>query len=139
MKNIFKVMMGVAAVAVMLLTGNRDVKADPNYFYFEVVEGETAHIGVNIFHDILEFKYDTPAGSDWNDVSGLILLDSSHPKIYFRAKNPHQTLDSNSFEVEDGNVRVGGDILTLLEENVEINEMASYAFASLLWEPLISF
>lgn len=133
MKKIFKVLMGVAAVAMMLLTGTKEVKADPNYFYFEVVEGETAYINALDFQGMLEFKYDTPAGSDWDPVAaGLIRLDFSKPKVYFRAKNSRQKLDSNSFGVENGNVRVGGDILTLLDPSGNpTGGMGSGAFASL--------
>ena len=132
-KSVFKVMLGVATV-VALLAGARDVKADTDYFYIELIPGNgNVNIDPSSFSGKLEFTQDLT--QSWTPVSATVSLldDSNNNKVYFRAQDTFTTgeLDRNSFGMAGtGTVKVGGNIMTLLSPD-GTRTMEDHAFASL--------
>ena len=131
MKNAFKVMLGVAAVAVTILTGTKEVKAAPDYFYVELAEGCTAATvyarGLGSYY---EYTFDL---RNWENVTedDICLSTPSFTKVYFRAKrgqNDSIIPGRGRFETKSGSVKIGGDILTLLNQDPSQAQMGSNAF-----------
>ena len=132
MRKVFKVMLGVVAVAVTLLTGTKEVKAAPDYFYVELAEGTAATVEAPDLSDKYEYTFDL--SGTWKPVTGSTLLStaSNSTKVYFRATGNYPTIPGgNSFKTESGSVRIGGDILTLLNKNPSQAQMGSAAFQHL--------
>ena len=121
MKNVFKVMLGVTAVVVALLTGARDVKADPDYFYIELLpENDSVTISAMYCEGKLEYTQDLSSQS-WTQVGSTVSLsdEAGHNKVYFRAQAGFTSgMLNGQFEINgNGNVKVGGNIMTLLSQD----------------------
>ena len=136
MRKVFKVMLGVAAVAVTLLTGTKEVKAEePNWFYFELAKGSAAAT-VDASNVSSEYQYTFDLNVTWQDVTGSTLLSTAtgNTKVYFRAKDGQDNeriLQDHFFETRGDSVRIGGDILTLLNPNPRQDQMGDDAFQQL--------
>ena len=144
MKNVIKVMLGVAAIAVILLTGTKEAKADPNYFYIELAEDcDEATVNASNLINVPEYSFDlsTWKSADEEDIDGkkdiTLSTASDHRKVYFRAKSGgnYSTISSgtNTFQIPKGKVRIGGDILTLLKAEPGPNQMGDSAFQYLFY------
>ena len=137
MRKVFKVMLGVAAVAVTLLTGTKEVKAEePNWFYVELAEG-CSEAKVNMQNAGSNYEYSFNSNGPWKAVTGSTSLSitSGNTKVYFRANSDagFSIIQGNSFEARksDGLVRIGGDILTLLKQDPRPDQMGNEAFQKL--------
>ena len=134
MRKVFKVMLGVAAVAVTLLTGTKEVKAEePNWFYVELAKGcSEAKVYARGLGSEYEYTFDLRNWQDVPDYDDISLSAPSRTKVYFRATENYTTPPGgDSFETKSGFVRIGGDILTLLNPNPRQAQMGSYAFQKL--------
>ncbi len=133
MRKVFKVMLGVAAVAVTLLTGTKEVKAEePNWFYVELAEG-CSEATVNARALGSEYEYTFDLSEPWQEVIGNTSLStaSNKTKVYFRVKDTqnYSFLQSDrQFRTVSGSVRIGGDILTLFNQDPSQARMGSNAF-----------
>lgn len=138
MRKVFKVMLGVAAVAVTLLTGTKEVKAEEtNWFYVELAEGCTAAT-VDMWNVGSEYEYAFGLNGPWQPVtnSDISLSTPSNTKVYFRiiSGKDYPKIQGNSFRAKNGSVRIGGDILTLLNQDPRPNQMGDGAFQTLFNE-----
>ena len=143
MRKVFKVMLGVAAVAVTLLTGTKEVKAEePNWFYVELAEGDEATVNISRVGSDYQYTFDLIT---WQRVDGRVisLSTSSFTKVYFRpdeGENYRIIPGSSSgqgggrFGIGGGLVRIGGDILTLLSRDPSQDQMDENAFKELFYD-----
>lgn len=142
-KNAFKVMLGVAAVAVTLLTGTKEVKAEePNWFYVELAEGcSAAKVNARGLGSEYEYSFDLRNWEEVPNYDDISLSTPSNTKVYIRPESgqEYQIIPGSSsqgggrFKIEGGLVRIGGDILTLLSRDPSQAQMESNAFKELFF------
>ena len=136
MRKVFKVMLGVAAVAVTLLTGTKEVKAATDYFYVELAGCSAAKVNARGLGSYYEYTFDL---TNWENVTDddISLSTPSNTKVYIRPKEGqnYTTIPGHDrFRTKSGSVRIGGDILTLLNQNPSQAQMGDEAFKTLFYD-----